>query len=61
RRDQLYREFQQIVYDEQPVIFLMAPQGRILVHKRFDSFTSVVNPGYFPELYPLQYEAPMPE
>ncbi|MCB0705959.1 MAG: hypothetical protein KDC34_11640 [Saprospiraceae bacterium] len=54
KRDALYRELQEIIYDEQPVIFLLAPQGRVMVHKRWDSFTSAVRPGYFPRAYELK-------
>lgn len=34
-RNALYRQFQEIVYDEQPMIFLFAPQERIAISKRF--------------------------
>jgi peptide/nickel transport system substrate-binding protein len=53
QRDILYRRFQEIVYEEQPVIFLASTQARVIVHKRFKSFASVVNPGYFPHMYQL--------
>lgn len=36
-RNELYREFQAIVYDEQPLIFLFAPQERMAISKRFDN------------------------
>ena len=36
-RNALYREFQEIVYDEQPLIFLFAPQERIAISKRFEN------------------------
>ena len=31
-----YNEFQKIVYDEQPVIFILVPLDRVAVHKRFE-------------------------
>ncbi|MEL6973472.1 MAG: ABC transporter substrate-binding protein, partial [Bacteroidota bacterium] len=34
-RNALYREFQEIVYDEQPLIFLFAPLERMAISKRF--------------------------
>ncbi len=35
-RNAQYIEFQKIVYDEQPVIFLLIPLDRVAVHKRFE-------------------------
>lgn len=55
-RDALYRTFQQMVYDDQPVIFLFVPKGRIMIHKRFDSYASEALPGFFPEQYPLNQD-----
>lgn len=34
-RNQLYHQFQEIVYEEQPLIFLFAPQERMAISKRF--------------------------
>lgn len=45
-RDALYKEFQQIVYEEQPMIFLFSPKERILISKRFDAEASVIRPGF---------------
>ena len=36
-RNALYREFQEIVYEEQPLIFLFAPQERMAISKRFNN------------------------
>ncbi|MEL6656850.1 MAG: ABC transporter substrate-binding protein [Bacteroidota bacterium] len=36
-RNALYREFQEIVYDEQPLIFLFAPLERMAISKRFEN------------------------
>jgi peptide/nickel transport system substrate-binding protein len=52
-RDRLYRLFQAMVYEEQPMLFLLTPQSRILVHKRFDAFAASVPPGFFPNQYRL--------
>ncbi|MBI1228377.1 MAG: hypothetical protein GC192_24295 [Bacteroidetes bacterium] len=35
-RTKLYKEFQQVIYDEQPFIFLFSPQERIAIHQRFE-------------------------
>lgn len=49
RRDSLYRLFHEIVYEEQPYIFLTAPYERIAIHKRFrNAYTSPIRPGFFP-------------
>lgn len=47
KRNGLYRKFQELVYEEQPCIFLMAPQERVLIHKRFEAKPSVLRPGFF--------------
>ena len=36
-RNELYREFQEIVYDEQPLVFLFAPLERMAISKRFNN------------------------
>jgi peptide/nickel transport system substrate-binding protein len=46
KRTELYREFQQIIYDEQPLIFLFAPQERVVVSKRFEGNASRLLPNY---------------
>ncbi len=35
KRTALYHQFQEMVYDEQPIIFLFSPQERIAISKRF--------------------------
>lgn len=45
-RNRLYKDFQQIVYDEQPMIFLFAPQDRLVISKRFKAEPTLVRPGY---------------
>lgn len=41
----LYIKLQEIIYDEQPIIFLFAPQDKIVVHKRFDAVITRQRPG----------------
>lgn len=42
----LYKEFQRIIYEEQPMIFLFAPKNRVMISKRFDAAGCLVRPGY---------------
>lgn len=42
----LYKEFQKIIYDEQPMIFLFVPQERIIVSKRFEMTPTSLKPGF---------------
>lgn len=44
----LYQEFQALIYEEQPVIYLYNPQARIIVNKDFEGIISSKRPGYFP-------------
>lgn len=46
KRNAMYREFQEIVYEEQPMIFLFVPQNRILINKRFDADVYSIAPGH---------------
>ena len=43
-RAPLYRRFQEIVYENQPMVFLFSPLDRIVVSKRFDYTTSSITP-----------------
>ncbi len=47
KRQQLYKEFQEIIYEEQPYIFLFVPLERIAISKRFEAKTSARRPGFF--------------
>ena len=49
-RDAYYREFQQIIYAEQPAIYLYVPLERIIASKRIQMQTSPRRPGYFEQL-----------
>lgn len=42
----LYLRFQEILYDEQPMIFLFAPQHRLVLSKRFTAEGMQLRPGY---------------
>ncbi len=45
RRNELYLKLQEVLYDEQPMIFQFAPLDRIVVHKRFDAIVTRKSPG----------------
>ncbi len=53
-RNKLYKEFQEIVYEEQPMIFLFSPQERIVIHKKFEAEPSVMSPGFKPSEFKLK-------
>jgi ABC-type transport system substrate-binding protein len=46
-RNKLYLQFQEIIYEEQPCIFLFAPFERIAISKEFDAEASIRRPGFF--------------
>ncbi|MEZ4988632.1 MAG: ABC transporter substrate-binding protein [Saprospiraceae bacterium] len=46
QRDKLYKSFQRIVYDEQPMIFLLSPQERLVISKRFKPQLSSLSPNF---------------
>ncbi len=56
KRDKLYKIFQHMIYEYQPVINIMTARSRIAIHRRFDAFTSYVPPSYYPMLYRLEDE-----
>lgn len=48
-RTPLYHKFQELWYEEAPVIILMAPKEKIMIHKRFrNAEPSIIRPGYKP-------------
>jgi peptide/nickel transport system substrate-binding protein len=47
KRSEMYKRIQQIIYDEQPYIFLFVPNESIAIHNRFEGTeTSPMRPGY---------------
>ncbi|MEZ4908388.1 MAG: ABC transporter substrate-binding protein, partial [Saprospiraceae bacterium] len=54
KRAEYYKEFQKIIYDQQPVIFLYFPTNNIIVDKKYDSFASIKRPGYFANAFTLK-------
>ena len=53
KRNSLYEKFQQILYDEQPQIFLFAPNEHIIVDARYTPQLSKVIPGYYLPLFQM--------
>lgn len=54
KMEPLYLELQEMLYDEQPVIFLYSPRERILVNNRFVALASPKRPGYFANTFKLK-------
>lgn len=54
KREALYLEFQELIYEEQPYIFLFSPQERIAISKRFDAAASARRPGFFVQDFVLR-------
>lgn len=46
QRTELYKKIQQQIYEDQPVVFLYAPEERIIVSKKWSSSATVKRPGY---------------
>lgn len=47
KQNELYQKVQEIIYEEQPCIFLFVPRERIAIHNRFEGTkTSPMGPGY---------------
>ena len=46
-RNRLYLEFQELIYEEQPYIFLFSPYQRIAISKDFRTEASARRPGFF--------------
>ena len=56
KRHQLYRVFQEKLYEQTPVIFLFNPLNRMAMHKRFDMKMSAKRPGFHPNTFKLKEE-----
>ena len=48
RRKELYLRIQEIIYREQPYIFLYTPMQNMAIHQKFNAFPSIRYPGFFP-------------
>ena len=47
KRAEYYKQFQRIIYDRQPVVFLYIPTNNIIVNNKFLLRPSMKRPGYF--------------
>ncbi len=56
-RLKMYLRFQEILYDEMPEIYVIAPKGRIAIHKRFEGPTMAMYPGFLVNLFHLKESA----
>ena len=54
KRNALYKQFQALLYDEQPAVFLFARQERIAVNKRFNTAIVARRPGFVPSSFKLK-------
>lgn len=54
KRNEKYMRFQEIIYDECPVIFLFAPTERIVINKKYDTKATLRRPGFFANLFKLR-------
>ena len=60
RRNELYMQIQQIIYDEQPYIFLVSLKERIAIHSRFaNADATIARPGFNEKAFTLK-SAPQP-
>lgn len=53
QRNQLYRDLQAELINDQPVIFLYVPLEKVILNKRFKAQPSARRPGYFENLFEL--------
>ncbi len=53
KRHELYLKIQEVIYDQQPYIFLFTPKERIAIHNRFEAKTSAMRPGFFENHFKL--------
>jgi peptide/nickel transport system substrate-binding protein len=54
KRNELYKKFQTLIYDEQPAIFMFIRQERLAIHKRFSAPVFRRRPGFFANTFELK-------
>jgi ABC-type transport system substrate-binding protein len=57
KRQEMYRELQDILHEEMPIVPLIVPQGRLVIHERFETPVTPIFPGYAPPLLKIKAEA----
>lgn len=56
KRNELYKQLQALIYEEQPYIFMFHPTLRLAIHKRFDMQPSSAPPGFFTNSFDLNIQ-----
>lgn len=56
KRNNLYKQIEKIIYEEQPAIFIFAPASRLATHKRFDVQTTSLTPGFLPNNFMINLD-----
>lgn len=54
KRTQMYKDLQQEIYEQQPVLFLYVPKTPVAVHNRFEAPLTNIFPGYDPRYFKLK-------
>jgi ABC-type transport system substrate-binding protein len=54
KREALFKEFQNMVHNAIPYIFLYQPKNRLVVSKRFDAGIYAARPGYLESEFKLK-------
>ncbi len=57
KRNELYIQAQQFLYDQAPEVFLYSPQQRYIGTKRYNCIFTVNRPGYYEQLFQLKKPA----
>jgi ABC-type transport system substrate-binding protein len=50
KRKEMYLELQEILHEEMPIIPMIIPKGRLIIHERFETPITPIFPGYAPRL-----------
>ncbi len=53
-RFEYYRQLQEMIYEDQAVLFVFIPRNRIAIDKKYSASVSQRRPGYFPERFKLK-------
>ncbi|MCB0632033.1 MAG: ABC transporter substrate-binding protein [Saprospiraceae bacterium] len=54
-RNQMMLQFQEMIYDAQPGIFLFSPQERIVISNKYDAKATPIRPGFFLNEFKLHH------
>ena len=56
KRKNYYLDLQNILYEEQPIIYFFNQVELVAIHKRFEGTTTGIPPSFFPNHYKLKEE-----